>query len=188
MLGHIHIFKDFSDVHPADVNIYVFHTWFAEHFEKYFEEPLAKVPPVVYLDLWPVGPGFALVYDSKAAAQFTKSRSLPKFTTAVKYIKPLTGNLDIITAEGRLWKEWRSLFNTVFSTRNIQSLVADLVDEVSIFANGLSDTTHGECTFGPVFPLLEKTTNLTFDIMCKAILLVFPESPPPKMRTRGSRF
>lgn len=129
-----------------------------------------KVPPVVYLDLWPVGPCFALVYDAGAATQFTRSRSLPKFTTAVNYIEPLTSNLDIITSEGSFWKGWRSLLNTVFSTRNIQSLVPDLIEEVCVFVDSLSHSAGASNTFGPVFPFLEKTTDLTFDIICIATL------------------
>lgn len=167
--GHLGLFGDFRQAHPPDVNIHVFHTWLATTYKKYFPG-LEKIPPVVYLDLWPLGPSFALVYDATAIPQFTQAKVLPKFNGSVDFMEPLTSNLDIVTTEGKLWKTWRSRFNPGFGSRNIIALLPELVEEVSVFADvlkSLADKDHG---WGPVFQLKEKASNLTFDIICRVTL------------------
>ncbi|RYP84561.1 hypothetical protein DL769_001149 [Monosporascus sp. CRB-8-3] len=82
-------------------------------------------------------------------------------------MKPLTSNLDIVTAEAELWKTWRSRFNPGFSSRNIMALLPDLIEDVAKFANVLEGLAGEGNTWGPVFQLKEKATNLTFDSICK---------------------
>ena len=140
-----------------------------KNFETYFPG-LAKLPPVVYLDLWPLGPRFALVYDAGAVSQFTQIKSLPKFQSIRNYIEPLTGNHDMISAEGDFWKNLRSLFNPGFSSRNTLSLLPELIEEVAVFADVLRALCGPNQTWGPVFQLKEKATRLTFDCICRATL------------------
>ncbi|KAI1375699.1 vera protein [Hypoxylon crocopeplum] len=167
--GHIGIFVGFRRAHPPDVNINVFHIWFAKNYQKYFPG-LQKLPPVVYLDLWPVGPSFALVYDAVAVSQFTQTKSLPKLHELTDYIKPLTSGLDIVSTEGALWKTWRSHFNPGFGPRNITALVPELIEDVSVFTNELRRHCGKGGTWGPVFQLREKAADLTFDVICRATL------------------
>lgn len=167
--GHLGIFGDFRQAHPPDVNIHVFHTWLAKTYQKYFPG-LEKIPPVVYLDLWPLGPSFALVYDATAIPQFTQAKVLPKFNGSVDFMEPLTSNLDIVTTEGALWKTWRSRFNPGFGSRNIIALLPELIEEVSVFAGVLKSLAGNDYGWGPVFQLKEKASNLTFDIICRMTL------------------
>ncbi|KAI1207438.1 vera protein [Annulohypoxylon truncatum] len=171
IFGHLRILFDYVRAHPPDASIYILHDWLAENYSRYFFEPLNGVPPVVYLDLWPVAPAFALVYDAVAATQFTRVNNLPKFVAADEYIRPLTSNLDIITAKSQLWKSWRTRLNPGFSSRNILALLPNLIEEVSVFVDVLQGLSGGANEWGPVFPLLERTMNLTFDIICRATLL-----------------
>ncbi|KAI1334209.1 cytochrome P450 4V3 [Xylariaceae sp. FL0016] len=171
LFGHIPMFADFGRAHPPDVNIHHFHTWLASPAirKKYFPG-LDKLPPVVYLDLCPVGPSFALVYDPIAAAQFTQDHSLPKLRHSVEYLKPLTQNKDIVSTEGHVWKVWRSRFSPGFSSRNMIALLPELIEDVTIFARRLQSRAGEHHTFGQVFPLKELATDLAFDSICRATL------------------
>ncbi|KAI2618910.1 vera protein [Hypoxylon sp. NC1633] len=169
IIGHISIFADFRRSHPPDININVFHIWLARSYQKYFPG-LERLPPVVYLDLWPVGPQFALVYDAAAVSQFTQTKSLPKLHLLTQYIKPLTSGLDIVSTEGALWKTWRSRFNPGFGSRNISALLPELIEDVSVFTSQLRDLSGNGGEWGPVFQLREKSADLTFDVICQVTL------------------
>ncbi|KAK8029724.1 hypothetical protein PG993_011015 [Apiospora rasikravindrae] len=130
------------------------------------------LPPVVYLDLWPLTGSLAMVRDPVAVSQFTIVRSEPKVDVVAKFFHPMTLGLDILTTEGQTWKTWRSRFNPGFSQRNLTALMPEIIEEVSIFANRLKQVAGKGNDFGPVFPLMNMTTNLTFDVIGRATLLI----------------
>ncbi|KAI1204226.1 cytochrome P450 4V3 [Annulohypoxylon truncatum] len=167
LFGHLPILASFRAVHPPDVNIYMFHRWLAANSRKYFPGR-DRVPPVVYLDLWPLSSSLAAVFDPVAASQFTQSKSLPKDHLMAEYMMPLTGNLDMVSSEGQLWKTWRSRFNPSFSPRNLTALLPEIIEEALVFVNGLKDLAGTDGNWGPVFQLEEKTINLTFDVIVRA--------------------
>jgi cytochrome P450 len=169
LLGHLPIFGEFRKQHPPDVNIYVFHTWFAANFSKFFPDQ-KSLPPVVYLDLWPMDGIFTLVYDATAGAQFTQIESLPKISFLTRYLTPLTGNKDILSTEGNEWKQWRTTLNPCFSPRNISALLPDLIEEVMIFVDGLRQVAGASGDWGPVVQLEKMTTNLSFDVIARATI------------------
>ncbi|RYP12519.1 hypothetical protein DL767_011249 [Monosporascus sp. MG133] len=92
-------------------------------------------------------------------------------------MKPLPSNLDIVTAEGELWKTWRSRFNPGLSSRNIMALLPDLIEDVAKAAHILEGLAGKSNTWGPVFQLKEKVTNLTFDSIC---MITFNTDTPLK--------
>lgn len=171
LFGHLPIFGDFRAEHPPDVSIYVFHLWLAKNVKRYFPE-LDKLPPVIYLDLWPMADSLAPVVDPVAASQFTIVNSLPKSSGVADFMDPLTGNVDLVSSEGELWKKWRSRFSPGFSPRNLSALLPELIEEVQVFVNGLKSLAGKNGEWGPVFQLEEKTTNLTFDIIVRASVYV----------------
>lgn len=167
LFGHLPIFGDFRAAYPPDVNIYEFHGWLAANVKKYFPDR-ENLPPVVYVDLWPMSVSLALVFDAVAASQFTMVQSLPKERVSTEYMTPLTGNMDIVSSEGQLWKTWRSRFSPGFSPRNLTALLPELIEEVQVFVDGLKKLAGKNGEWGSVFQLEEKTTNLTFDIIVRA--------------------
>ncbi|XXH01371.1 hypothetical protein Hte_007731 [Hypoxylon texense] len=167
LFGHLPIFADFRAEHPPDVSIYMFHLWLAKNFRKYFPG-LDKLPPVVYVDLWPIADSLASVVDPVAASQFTIVNSLPKNGVVAKFMHPLTGNVDLVSSEGELWKKWRSRFSPGFSPRNLTALLPELIEEAQVFVSELRKLAGENGEWGPVFQLEEKTTNLTFDIIVRA--------------------
>ncbi|KAI1385708.1 cytochrome P450 4V3 [Hypoxylon trugodes] len=170
LYGHLPIFADFRAVHPPDINAYQFHNWLATNSKKYFPDQ-DRLPPVVYVDLWPVAKSLAIVYDQTAAAQFIQAKSLPKDHVNFEFMKPLTNGLDIVSAKGGdLWKRWRSRFNPGFSSRNLTAMLPELIEEVQVFADGLKNLAGKNGEWGSVFQLENRTTNLTFDVIVRASL------------------
>jgi cytochrome P450 len=169
VFGHLKIFDDFRKTHPPDISIYVLHDWLHDKAKEFFPAE-GKVPPVVYMDLWPFSPCFALVFDPVAASQFTQVRSLPKMALILEFLDPLTRGLDVVSMNGQLWKTWRSRFNPGFSSRNVNTLLPELIEEVVVFTNLLKARAGENGSWGKVFQLEEKTTNLTFDVIVRAAL------------------
>lgn len=145
------------------------HTWLAENCKNYFPD-LDCLPPVVYLDLWPVAASFALVTDAVAASQFTVVQSLPKTRDLRDFVDPLTSCIDILCTEGQIWKTWRSRFSPGVSQRNLTAILPEVIEEANVFVKGLKDMADEGGDWGPVFQLEKRTTNLTFDIICRAAL------------------
>ncbi|KAI1822543.1 vera protein [Xylaria intraflava] len=169
LFGHLPVLGDWRAENPSDANFYTFHPWLIKNCKRYFPD-LDFPPPVVYVDLWPVESPLAIVYDPVAAAQFAQTPSLPKLPLAKEFLGPLTSGLDIVSNEGAEWKTWRSRFNPGFSQRNLIAMLPELLQEVSIFVSELERLAGTGGKRGSVFQLETKTTNLTFDIICRAAL------------------
>ncbi|KAI0096749.1 vera protein [Nemania sp. FL0031] len=169
LFGHLPILGDWRADSPVDANFYSFHIWLIKNCRRYFPD-LDFPPPVVYLDIWPVEAGFAIVFDPVAASQFAQTPSLPKARISTGFLEPLTSGIDIVSNEGTEWKTWRSRFNPGFSQRNLLAMLPELMEEVSIFASQLERLAGSGGKWGPVFQLEEKTTDLTFDIIVRAAL------------------
>lgn len=120
--------------------------------------------------MWPFADNMALVYDAVAAAQFTQVKSLPKFKVLKEYLDPLTDNLDLISTNHETWKDLRSIFSPGFSSKNITSLLPELIEEVSIFVDRIKKKVGQQGKFGPVFALQDIATDLTFDVIGRIAL------------------
>ncbi|KAI1489959.1 cytochrome P450 4V3 [Biscogniauxia mediterranea] len=169
LFGHLPILAEFRAAHPPDANMYLVQGWLARNWKKYLPDQ-DDLPPVVYLDTWPVSASLAVIFDPLVAAQFTYTKNLPKSDLTIDFLKPLTGGIDIVCSEGEAWKTWRSRFNPGFSQRNLTALLPDLLEEATVFADGLKKSAGRNGQWGPVFPLEERTTNLTLDIITRSAL------------------
>jgi len=131
---------------------------------------LTAAPPVIYLDIWPVNLPMMVVIDPDLSGQFTQDAALPKHEMVKDVMMPLTEGRDLNTLNGDDWKFWRTKFNPGFSTRNMLALLPDILEEVAVFGQTLSKQAAGDNAWGPVFQLEEHTTNLTLDVIGRAIL------------------
>ncbi|KAI1387325.1 uncharacterized protein F4822DRAFT_430081 [Hypoxylon trugodes] len=169
LLGHLPIFAEFRKSHPLDVNPSIFHAWLFDNCSTYF--PGYEYPPsVVYLDLWPITDSLAIVNNPEVLAQFTLTKNLPKLGGFKKFIEPLTSCNDLLCTEGQIWKTWRSTFNPGFSQRNLTAMLPEILEEATVFADGLKKLAGESGTWGAAFQLQKRTINLTFDIICRATL------------------
>ncbi|KAI1291258.1 cytochrome P450 [Xylaria venustula] len=114
-------------------------------------------PPIIYLDMWPF-----VSYPLILATTET-----PMFGWA---ISPVTGGRDLIAMDIPTHRVWRSRLNPCFSLRNLTSLVPILTEEVDIFVQKMREEAGNDKTFGVLFPLYNKTVDLSFDIIMRAAL------------------
>lgn len=149
--------------------MYYFHRWFLANYRTYMpnEETL---PGVIYLDWWPaVSSGLILTTHPAVTSQYTQIKSLPKASVSKEFMKPLTDLRDLATTEGEVWKSWRSRFNPVFSSKNLRAIVPALIEEVLVYVDVLESRAGDNGGWGSVFRLEDITTNLTFDVVLRAI-------------------
>lgn len=159
--------------HPPDIHFSFISYWLAKNSKQLIPELQGDgFPPVLYLDIWPLFPDIMmLIFDNRASVQFTQTRSLPKHHITRTFLEPLTSNLDMTSADGAQSKLWRARFNPSFSPRNITLVIPDLIDEILVFKDILSGLAGKQAgSWGQVFQLEERTTNLTFDVILRATL------------------
>ncbi|KAL7797388.1 cytochrome P450 [Trichoderma ceciliae] len=183
VFGHIPILLKFRKHHPDDVHFGTIMKWLVDGCSQWIPD-LKHTPPVLYLDIWPVFPDLMMmVFDGNASAQFTQIRSLPKHHITRTFLEPLTDNLDMTSADGNQSKIWRSRFNPSFSPRNIAMIIPALIGEIMVFKDLLGKMAGPSGSWGEVFQLEERTTNLTFDVILRATM---DERLHEQINTHGS--
>lgn len=100
--------------------------------------------------------------------QLTQENQIPKDKGLRHFLKPLTGEEDLVTLEGAAWKRWRAIFNPGFSANHISTLIPLMVEEVDIFKAILRK--HAEKS--DMFYLEEASLNLTIDIIGRVVMWV----------------
>jgi len=169
--GHLLVVQRLLAPMPGDIHINYLVQIIQENWETLFPgQP--RCPPVIYVDMWPLAPPMAFTIDPDVASQSLYNSALPKAEMANMFMKPLTGNLDIVSSEGPAWKTWRVRLQPGFSPKNIISLVPAILDEVAVFAAILKEKAGKYGSWGAVFPLEDLTTNLTMDVIARAVLYV----------------
>jgi cytochrome P450 len=122
---------------------------------------------VIYFDPWPIGFPMMAVVHPDMIAQFNISPSLPKFHWMRETeFHPLSGGVDIVTSDGAVYKEQRSIYSPGFSARNIASMTPWFVEEVLIFKNRLLKAADSQETV----KLEDYCMDLTFDVIARATL------------------
>ncbi|GKT43619.1 putative sterigmatocystin biosynthesis P450 monooxygenase stcS [Colletotrichum spaethianum] len=101
---------------------------------------------------------------------FVSDPSLPRSHLIKSTIAPLTDNLDLVSLEGDEWKTWRARFNPSFSNKNVLSLVPGMIKDVQVFTDIVRKRAGIDGVWGSVFPLEGLTTNLTIDVIGRAVL------------------
>ena len=122
--------------------------------------------PIFYLDLWPFGPQILVVSSPAALYQMTQEHSLPKFHAMRNFLRPMTGESDLVTMEGDIWKSWRSVFAPGFSPSHLMGHVPAIVKDTETFCKILGE----RAKTGTLFPLKKLTDNLTMDVIGKVVL------------------
>jgi cytochrome P450 len=130
--------------------------------------PEAMKAGCIYMDVWPISQPTLAVFHPQMMAQFTQDRNMPKHPNMQAEFTPFTGATDLACSEGNEWKTSRAIFNPGFSARNLLSLVPAFVEEAVVFREYMRKFAKG----GDVVRLETATTNLTVDIIGRAVLYV----------------
>lgn len=122
--------------------------------------------PDFYLDLCPFGPQMLVVTSPHALFQMTQEHSLPKFHALREFLRPMTGEYDLVTMEGDMWKKWRSIFNPGFSPNRLMSFVSAILEETTTFCEILREKEARKA----IIPLKKLADNLTMDVIGRVVL------------------
>ncbi|GJC77269.1 cytochrome P450 monooxygenase aflN [Colletotrichum liriopes] len=120
--------------------------------------------------MWPMSPPIIFVTDPEIAGQFVSDSSIPRSHLIKSTIAPLTENLDLVSLEGEEWKTWRARFNPSFSNKNVLTLVPGMIKDAQVFTDIIRKRAGVNGGWGSVFPLEDLTTNLTIDVIGRAVL------------------
>lgn len=120
-----------------------------------------EMGPVFYVDLWPFNSPILFVESPSAAYQLFQEHTLPKAAPVRNFMYPLTKNNDLVTMEGKLWKDWRSVFSPGFSANHLMTLVPEILEAVSTYSAILGEHTKVQ----DMFYLEQATINMTMDII-----------------------
>ncbi|KAI1266180.1 cytochrome P450 [Xylariaceae sp. FL1019] len=170
LLGHLPLMKSLRNGLPKDAHDSYSSRKLTVDWHRYFPN-LTECPPVIYLDMWPLF-SYPVVHaiSPEACYQITQQKNRPRHPFFGWALKPITGGQDIITMDIPTHRMWRASLKPAFSLRNLNTIIPVLTEEVAIFTKLLCDAAGSDGGFGEVFPLYERTRNLTFDIILKASL------------------
>ena len=121
---------------------------------------------VFYLDTWPFGPPMMVITSAYCANQVTVAHSLPKFAAMRDFMKPMTGDMDLLTLEGDEWKAWKNIFQPGFNSGVLMTMIPKMTEEVVTFCQILRE----HAASGNVFSMDPLTVNLSLDIIGRLLL------------------
>lgn len=127
---------------------------------------MPELGPIFYLDAWPMAAPMLVVASAAGAYQITQEHSLPKYSVLRDFFYPLTGEYDLVTMEGDVWKRWRSIFNPGFSSSHLTTLIPGILEDTLTFCDILREHVQE----GDMFPLEDSTTSLTVDVIGRVTL------------------
>lgn len=118
------------------------------------------------MDPWPFGPTMLVVTDPDMLHELTVKQSQPKHPEVEKFMQNFGGDSNLVSAEGSLWKKWRSAFNPGFSAAHLMTMVPVIVDECAIFSELMAE--HAKKN--DLFRMERAATRLTVDIIGRVVM------------------
>jgi sterigmatocystin biosynthesis cytochrome P450 monooxygenase len=158
LFGHLLTLKNVVSNLPSDIH--------GQLLPNQIQQAFSHLGPIFYVDTWPINAPLLIVASPDAARQITQGHSLSKFGALRNFLRPITGESNLITMEGEQWKIWRSIFNPGFSANHMMSLVPGIMKEILTFCDILRE----HALKGVAFPLTEVTTNLAMDVIGRVTL------------------
>ncbi|KAF7900825.1 hypothetical protein EAF00_003046 [Botryotinia globosa] len=86
----------------------------------------------LYLDNWPLAAPILVVLKPDMMYQLIQANQIPKDKSIRAFLKPLTGESDLVTLEGDTWKYWRAIFNPGFSAGYVSNGKMMFLEDASL--------------------------------------------------------
>jgi hypothetical protein len=137
---------------------FVFH-WLA------LDYPDIQKAGVVYVDLWPISSPTIASFDPDLTAQFALG-SRPKHSVIKWEFASFSGNKDLVSSEGPVWKKWRSMYNPGFSSQSVFARVPDFVEEAMVWKEYLLSVADT----GETIRFETSTMKATCDVIARSVL------------------
>jgi len=146
---------------PSDVQRPMIFTALAEDFAD---------TDIYYMDLWPLTKPLLLVTSPNLAIQATQQHDLGRpEEDLVKFLQPIAGGNNMLSANGDLSKHSRLIFSSGFNSNYILSQTANVVREAEVYVERLRKCAES----GEIVQLDEITLDYTMDIAGVTTLYVF---------------
>lgn len=65
----------------------------------------------MFLDVWPVNSPMIAIMDPAICQYFTVEHTTEKADSLPHFLYALAGKDDMVSANGNVWKKWRTMFN-----------------------------------------------------------------------------
>ncbi|KAI0895396.1 cytochrome P450 [Annulohypoxylon nitens] len=160
--GHLKVFGDFAkrnkpDAH-ADLTICAMNRALGQ-------------PPLMLIDMRPIGDPVVVVGDYEIAEQLTKASKMfptspPKSSRSLERLLYMNGPTSIFSQHGEEGRRLRKTFNPGFAPKYLITFVPEILDKGLIFLDHLDSLSKT----GDTFSLMRLTTGLTFDIIGKVVM------------------
>ena len=160
LFGHVHIIAKLTSKMPPEA--------YGNYLGNQIRLQYPYLDTAFYLDIWPFGPPLLAILSPDMISQVMQDRLLPKHKGLRYFLKPLTGEFDLVTMEGPMWKRWRTIFNPGFSASHIMTLIPAMVEETQIFRGILLRAAEK----AEVSQLERATLNLTVDVIGQVVMYV----------------
>ncbi|KAF2275080.1 cytochrome P450 [Westerdykella ornata] len=155
ILGHLKVMGEIAAALPKRVHPHVYAHYLREKY---------NLPPVFYLDIYPVSAPLLVVLHPETAHQLSEAK-LNKDPALLDVVEPLAGRENILCSDGLRWKKWRAIFNPGFSVQQLMSQVPMIVDCAAAFVRILDN----HAAHNDLFRMEEEATKITIDVIGKAI-------------------
>lgn len=160
LLGHFPVIAKLMAKYPIDMDGGVLPLAILREYPDYYKFG------VLYLDIWPISWPLLVVAHPDMMAQFCQDPSLPKHDLMEYEFKTFSNCDDLVCSGGQQWKTWRSIFNPGFSSKNVQSLVPDMLEEILVFRKWLQE----KAATGETVPMTLQAQLVTVDVIGRAVL------------------
>ncbi|KAK8028627.1 cytochrome P450 [Apiospora marii] len=164
--GHLKMMVAIRANFPQDAHNHYAQIYMVQNWQKFFPG-VEERPPILYFDLWPVLDPFAFVVDPAMCQDIVQDRLQPRHPQIKHLIKYISGERNLTGWDQPVHTLWRSRLNPGFSARNLQSHMPTFIEEVQLFVDLLKAKAPKDGSWGEMFQLLDRTTNMTFDIICR---------------------
>jgi cytochrome P450 len=123
-------------------------------------------PPLMLVDLRPVGPAMVIVRSHEVAEQVSRAtkllpHSLPKMPQVYEHMSHITGPSSILALAGEEWRLLRKRFNPGFASQHLLTFLPCILDQSLKFLDNLDKLTQS----GKAFSLVHITSDLIFDVI-----------------------
>lgn len=158
LLGNLLATKDCVSRIPHDAH--------PQYFPHQIRRAIPGLGGIFYLDMFPFIAPILIVASPSTTHQITQEHPLAKFPNMRTFIQPISGESNLLTMEGQMWKTWRRIFNPGFSSAHLTTLLPAIIREAEVFCSILQQHIEKD----DIFPLKKDTDNLTMDIIGRLVL------------------
>ncbi|KAG5656707.1 hypothetical protein KAF25_010260, partial [Fusarium avenaceum] len=169
LFGHLKVLREIAALMPPNCHPQLYYTEITHRY---------NIQGILYLDLWPIGPGTVVITDPKLIELAPVPKPLTVHPQADKFLSLMVGKGCIAALSGGLWKKMHNAMSPAFSPTHVRNLTGVMVDEAVVFRSQLEKLS----AIGKIFSMEEALSKVLFDIVARVVF-----NAPLHTQTTGSQ-